>query len=164
MPAFVSAPNPAPAHISADRPRPPRVPRIAPPPPEDERETADRPRVLIAEDHEDSREAMRTLLEALGYEVVEAADGREAVERARAARPDLVLMDLMMPVMDGFQATRQIRADPALHGVPIIAVSALAGARQAVLEAGCDELVAKPIDVRAFLQRIPEWVKRGQGA
>jgi CheY-like chemotaxis protein len=141
----------------ADSPRRTRVPRISPPPPRDAAERA-RPLVLVAEDHEDSRDALRTLLEAYGYDVVEAADGRQAVDLARATRPDLVLMDLMMPRVDGFQATRELRADPATARVRIVAVTALEGARPRVLEAGCDDMVAKPIDVRKLLQRMTEWV------
>jgi CheY-like chemotaxis protein len=142
-----------------DRPRQASVPRIAPPPaPRVSGREAGQPVVLVAEDHADSREALRTLLEAFGYRVVEAVDGREAVERARAEHPDLVLMDVMMPRMDGLQATRAIRADPDLAGLRIVALTAVEGARATVLEAGCDELVPKPIDVRRLLERLPGWV------
>ena len=121
-------------------------------------EGADAPAVLIAEDHEDSRDALQTLFDALGYRVLVAGTGAEAVEKARAGRPDLILMDMMMPVMDGFQATRVLRADPAFEAVPIIAVTAMEGARKSVLEAGCDDLVTKPIDIRAFLVKVRAWL------
>ena len=120
--------------------------------------------VLIAEDHEDSLDAMRTLLRALGYLVYEARNGREAVERARDAAPDLVLMDMMMPEMDGFQATRTLRADAGWRQVPIIAVTAMDNSRADVLAAGCTDMVLKPIDVRAFLERLPGWLRNGHAA
>ena len=151
--------------LSASDDRPARTTRVALPrmstvqPPEPgEGERA--PVVLIAEDHEDSRDALRTLLDAFGFRVVEAGNGREAVERALAERPDVILMDMMMPYVDGFQATREIRAVEDLRGVPILAITAMEGARQRVLDAGCDDLVPKPIDVRAFLEQIRAWVRR----
>jgi len=114
--------------------------------------------VLIAEDHEDSRDALRTLLEAFGYQVIVAANGLEAVAQARAHRPDLILMDMMMPGMDGLEATRTLRADAELPRIPIVAVTAMEGARERVLDAGCDDWVAKPIDIRGFLARLPGWL------
>jgi CheY-like chemotaxis protein len=121
-------------------------------------EGAAAPSVLIAEDHEDSRDALRTLLDALGYRVYVAANGEEAVAEARARRPDLILMDMMMPRVDGFQATRILRADPEFRDVPIIAVTAMEGARQAVLEAGCSDLVTKPVDIRALIDKVRVWL------
>ncbi len=115
--------------------------------------------VLIAEDHEDSRDALRTLLEAFGYRVLVAANGVEAVATARAHRPDLILMDMMMPGMDGLEATRILRADASLPHIPIVAVTAMEGARDRVLAAGCDDWVSKPIDIRAFLARLPDWLR-----
>ena len=117
--------------------------------------------VLIAEDHEDSRDALCTLLEAFGYRVHLAANGFEAVAEARARRPDLILME-MMPGMDGLEATRTLRADPDFPRVPIVAVTAMEGAREHVLAAGCDDWVAKPIDIRAFLARLPGWLERAR--
>ena len=114
--------------------------------------------VLIAEDHDDSRDALCTLLEAFGYRVHLAANGFEAVAEARARRPDLILMDMMMPGMDGLEATRTLRADPDFPRVPIVAVTAMEGAKERVLAAGCDDWVAKPIDIRAFLARLPGWL------
>lgn len=147
------------------QPRPARVPvphmsTVQPPEtPEVERV----PVVLIAEDHEDSRDALRTLLDAFGFRVVEAGNGREAVERALAEHPDVILMDMMMPFVDGFQATREIRAAEGMRHVPILAITAMEGARQRVMDAGCDDLVPKPLDVRAFLEQIRVWVRRGRG-
>lgn len=120
--------------------------------------------VLIAEDHEDSRDALRTLLEAFGYRVLLAGNGFEAVDQARLHRPDLILMDMMMPRMDGLEATRVLRADAALPRIPIVAVTAMEGARERVLAAGCDDWVAKPIDIRAFLARLPGWLSPARTA
>lgn len=148
-------PQPRPARVPV-----PRVSTVLPPEAPDEARV---PVVLIAEDHEDSRDALRTLLDAFGFRVVEAGNGREAVERALAERPDVILMDMMMPHVDGFQATREIRAAEGMRRVPILAITAMEGARQRVLEAGCDDLVPKPLDVRAFLEQIRAWVRRGRG-
>jgi two-component system, cell cycle response regulator DivK len=120
--------------------------------------------VLIAEDHEDSRDALSTLLDALGYRVLVAGNGAEAVDVALSARPDLILMDMMMPAMDGFQATRTLRADPAFRQVPIIAITAMEGAREAVFDAGCSDVVVKPIDIRVFLARLQGWLAPATGS
>jgi CheY-like chemotaxis protein len=118
--------------------------------------------ILVAEDHPDSRDALRTLLEALGHHVVIAVDGREAVQRARETHPALILMDVMMPGMDGLEATRELRQDPELSEVPIIALTALEGARDRVLAAGCTDYFAKPIDLPAFIKKLDEWVAVGR--
>lgn len=149
-----------PLHASGDRPRQARVPHLSSvQPPEPSVEPSARPVVLLAEDHEDSRDALRTLLDAFGYRVVEAVNGRQAVERAREESPDVILMDMMMPVMDGLQATRELRALPAFRDVPIVALTAMEGARESVLAAGCSDMVAKPIDVRSFLEKMRVWVR-----
>lgn len=106
-----------------------------------------RKKVLVAEDYEDTRSLMRFLLEGFGYQVLEAADGEEAVKTAKAEHPDLVLMDISMPVMDGLTATQMIRKfDNGTH-MPIIAVTAYGDSyyRKAI-EAGCDDLINKPLD------------------
>ncbi|MGI8812136.1 MAG: response regulator [Pyrinomonadaceae bacterium] len=106
-------------------------------------------RVLIAEDYRDAREMMRYLLEFYGYDVLEASDGDEAVKRAQQSHPDLILMDLMMPKMDGLTATRLIREDKdsAVADVPIIALTALGNAAEEMaLASGCNEVVEKPMD------------------
>ena len=114
--------------------------------------------ILLAEDHLDSREAMRALLEAHGFRVVEAANGREAVERALEERPDLVLMDIMMPEMDGFEATRVLRTQEGTRRVPIIAVTAMDGAQRLSVQAGADDFIAKPIDTRGLMAKIRHWL------
>jgi two-component system, cell cycle response regulator DivK len=104
--------------------------------------------VLVVEDFADNRFMMRKLLEMSGYQVVEAVDGREAVEVAASARPDLILMDLSLPRLDGLDATRRIRELEGLGGVPIVAVSAhdTNDFHADALAAGCNEYVTKPID------------------
>lgn len=104
--------------------------------------------VMVVEDFEDNRFMMRRLLEMSGYRVVEAINGQEAVEKAERVHPDLILMDLSLPLLDGLAATRQIRQCLALKHVPIIAVSAhdTADFHADALAAGCNEYVTKPID------------------
>jgi two-component system, sensor histidine kinase and response regulator len=114
--------------------------------------------ILVAEDHDDSRDALRALLEACGYAVRVATNGREAVDEALAATPDLILMDLMMPEMDGLSATRALRNHAGFPAVPILAITAMEGARPAALEAGCNDHIPKPIQVRALLEKIRDWI------
>jgi two-component system cell cycle response regulator DivK len=120
--------------------------------------------VLVVDDFADSREVLRKRLELNGYRVVEAADGEQAVETARLHCPDLILMDLHLPLLDGLTAAKRIRAVKGLcEGVPIIAVTAYHtyGMREAALEAGCDDYLVKPLDERelnATLGRLlPGW-------
>ena len=113
---------------------------------------AHRAKVLVAEDHEDTRALLRTLLERRGLSVVEACDGFEAVDAAERERPDLILMDGGLPLLDGIAATRRLRGLPARSSVPIVFLSGHAGpqAQTAALEAGCDEYVVKPFDIALF--------------
>src|SRR3954466_4463551 len=106
------------------------------------------PVVLVVEDFEDNRFMMRRLLEMSGYQVVEAVNGNQAVELAASVRPDIILMDLSLPQLDGLAATRRIRAQDGLGRVPIVAVSAhdSADSHAEALAAGCNEYVTKPID------------------
>ena len=106
------------------------------------------PTVMVVEDFEDNRFMMRRLLEMSGYRVLEAVNGEEAVEIARAERPGLILMDLSLPQLDGLAATRRIRQHPELKNVPIVAVSAhdTADFHADALAAGCNDYVTKPID------------------
>jgi two-component system cell cycle response regulator DivK len=117
-------------------------------------------RILIAEDHLDSREALRELLEAFGYEVIEAINGRQAVEAAYQQRPHLILMDVMMPEMDGFEAIRRIRQMPHTTDVPIIAVTAMDGARELALHAGANDYMRKPIEIRRLIGIVNGWLSR----
>jgi CheY-like chemotaxis protein len=112
------------------------------------KKAAEPPTVLLVEDTEDNRFMMRRLLEMSGYRVVEAMNGEEAVKLARAETPQLILMDLSLPVIDGLAATRLIRKLPALQSTPIIAVSAhdTSDFQDEAVEAGCNSYVTKPID------------------
>ena len=117
-------------------------------------------RILVVEDHEENRRIMRDLLTAAGYEMLEAVTGEEGVARAEAARPDLILMDIQLPGIDGYETTRRIKAIPALNAIPIVAVTsyALSGDDKKAFEAGCDAYVTKPFSPRALLAKIREYV------
>ncbi len=119
--------------------------------------------VLLVEDFEDSRYMMRRLLEMSGYRVLEAANGRQAVEIAESECPDVVLMDLQMPVLDGFTATSIIRRSESICRVPVIAVSAQAGEDYvaAAKRVGCDHFVAKPVDFDLLLELVRECTEGG---
>lgn len=109
-------------------------------------------RILLVEDVEDNRALARLLLETGGFTVVEAHNGAEAVALAQQQPFDLILMDLSLPVMDGWEAMRQVRAQPATAKLPIVALTAhaMSGDRERVLAAGFDGYIAKPIEVRSF--------------
>lgn len=114
---------------------------------------------MVVEDFEDNRFMMRRLLEMSGYRVVEAENGQQAIERAASELPDLILMDLSLPIVDGLAATRGIRRNPSMRNVPVIAVSAhdTADFHAEALAAGCNEYVTKPIDfyeLESLLQRL----------
>src|SRR6185312_4306499 len=112
----------------------------------------------VVEDTEDNRRILRDLLSAAGYTMIEAFDGAEGVAKATEHRPDLILMDIQMPVMDGYEATRRIKADPALASIPVIAVTsyALSGDEQKARDAGCDGYIAKPYSPRQMLAKVRE--------
>jgi two-component system cell cycle response regulator DivK len=118
------------------------------------------PRILLVEDQEDNRRIVRDLLLSAGYELIEAVDGEEGIRLAERNRPDLILMDVQLPIFDGYQATRQIRAMSALCDVPIIAVTsyALSGDDLKAQEAGCTDYISKPFSPRALLAKIREYV------
>lgn len=117
--------------------------------------------ILIAEDNPDSRDALRALLEAYGFHVLEAENGQEAVRRGIEQKPDLILMDIMMPTMDGLQATRTLRGSPSFRQVPILALTAMAGSRDLAIQAGCDDYLSKPIDITNFMTKIRRWLDNG---
>jgi two-component system cell cycle response regulator DivK len=106
----------------------------------------DRFRILLVEDFDDARELYSTCLRSSGYEVIEAATGIEAVALARSASPDLILMDLLLPGMDGWQATAELKRDPRVRHVPIVALTAhaLSDERERIARLGCDAFLAKP--------------------
>jgi two-component system cell cycle response regulator DivK len=112
--------------------------------------------ILVVEDQEDNRQIVRDLLTATDYEVMEAENGEEALAAVAKQRPDLILMDIQLPVMDGYEATRRIKADPALSAIPVIAVTsyALSGDEEKARAAGCDDFVPKPFSPRQLLAKI----------
>lgn len=114
------------------------------------------PTVLIAEDNDLNRELLRELLQAHGYDVREAVNGRQAIDLMRKSRPDAALLDLNMPVLDGFATLKQIRQDPSLFSLPVMAVtaSAMRGDREKALEAGFDSYLSKPIDSTILYQEL----------
>ena len=117
--------------------------------------------VLIVEDYVDIRAMMKFLVEGFGYQVVEAADGQEAVEKVKKFRPDLILMDLSLPVMDGLTATQIIRKFDGLGKVPIIAVTAYGNSYyRRAMEAGCDDLINKPLDFNNLEPMLDQYLGR----
>lgn len=113
-------------------------------------------RVLVVEDQEDNRRIIRDLLTSVGYELIEAPDGLAGVRLAKEHRPDLILMDIQLPGIDGYEATRRIKADPELLAIPIVVVTsyALSGDEQKARAAGCDAYVAKPFSPRQLLATV----------
>lgn len=113
-------------------------------------------RILYIEDHPAQRDIMAQMLELSGYEVTVASDGLEGVDQARSSGPDLILMDLRMPRMDGFEAIRELRKDPNTADIPIIAISAWASAKhkERAVEAGANEHFTKPVDLPRLLETI----------
>jgi two-component system cell cycle response regulator DivK len=120
-------------------------------------------RILVIEDTEDNRQILRDLFDGRGYELLEATDGGAGVAMARSQRPDLILMDIQLPVIDGYEATRQIKADPELRHIPIIAVTsyALAGDEEKTRAAGRDAYLAKPFSPRILLSKVRELLGEG---
>ena len=117
-------------------------------------------RILVVEDQEDNRRIMRDLLASAGYELIEAADGEAGVRLAEAERPDLILMDIQLPVLDGYEATRRIRQNPELRAIPIVVVTsyALSGDDVKAMQAGSDAYVAKPFSPRELLATIRKFL------
>ena len=113
-------------------------------------------KILLVEDNEMNRDMLSRRLERKGYEVVIAVDGQAGVDMASSAGPDLILMDLSLPVMDGWEATRRIKADAATQNIPVIALTAhaMAGDEQKALEAGCDDYDTKPVELNRLLGKI----------
>lgn len=113
-------------------------------------------KILVAEDHEPSRELVREILEARGYQVVEARDGREALQQIQETAPDLVLLDIQLPVVNGFAVLNQLRQDPRFAALRVVAVTAFAmrGDREKALSAGFDAYLTKPIDATTLREQI----------
>ncbi len=117
-------------------------------------------RILVVEDQEDNRQIIRDMLAATDYEITEAEDGEQALAAVTKQRPDLILMDIQLPIIDGYEATRRIKADPALRSIPIIAVTsyALSGEEAKARAAGCDDYVPKPYSPRHLLAKIRQYL------
>ncbi|MDA8418285.1 MAG: response regulator [Desulfobacteraceae bacterium] len=116
--------------------------------------------ILVVDDEEMQRKMLSKILGALGYAVLEAEDGRVAVELAGLRHPNLILMDIQLPVMDGLAATRRLKDDPQTQAIPVIALTALAmsGDRERALAAGCDDYLAKPIMLESLVAKLNEWL------
>ena len=113
-------------------------------------------KILLVEDNEMNRDMLSRRLERKGFEVVIAVDGQAGIDMASSSNPDLILMDLSLPIIDGWEATRQIKANPATQSTPIIALTAhaMAGDEQKALEAGCDDYDTKPVNLKRLLEKI----------
>ena len=122
------------------------------------------PKILLIEDNEMNRDMLSRRLQRRGYEVVIAVDGKDGVTKAQAEAPALILMDMSLPVLDGWEAARKLRATPATRAIPIIALTAhaMAGDRERALEAGCDDFDIKPIELDRLLGKIEKLLK-GKG-
>src|SRR4029078_259983 len=117
-------------------------------------------RILMVEDTEDNRQILRDLFAATDYELIEAADGAAGLAMAQTHKPDLILMDIQLPVLDGYETTRRLKADPALRDIPVIAVTsyALSGDETKARAAGCDAYVTKPFSPRLLLAKVREFL------
>jgi two-component system cell cycle response regulator DivK len=117
-------------------------------------------RILVVEDQPDNRQIIRDMLAPTYYEITEAEDGQQALEAIAKQRPDLILMDIQLPIIDGYTATRKIKADPTMRSIPIIAVTsyALSGEEKKAREAGCDDYVPKPFSPRQLLAKIRQYL------
>jgi two-component system cell cycle response regulator DivK len=113
-------------------------------------------KILLVEDNEMNRDMLSRRLTKRGYDVTMAVDGQEGVDSAMAQQPDLILLDMSLPVLDGWTAARMLKADPATAAIPIIALTAhaLAGDREKALEAGCDDYDMKPVDLARLIEKI----------
>ena len=119
------------------------------------------PKILLVEDHEMNRDMLSRRLKRRGYEVVIAVNGADGLAMANSEAPDLILMDMSLPVLDGWEATKSIKADPATESIPVIALTAhaMSGDREKALAAGCDDYDTKPIDLSRLLSKIQAFVK-----
>jgi CheY-like chemotaxis protein len=119
-----------------------------------------RRRILVVEDNQDNMQLVSDMLQTLNYEVLSAGDGRRGVELAQTEKPDLILMDMALPMMDGWTATRTIKAIPELQHIPIVALTAYAmpGDRERALAAGCDDYVSKPINIPELMRKLVQFL------
>ncbi len=124
------------------------------------------PKILLVEDNEMNRDLLSRRLLRRGYEVIIAVDGQQGVDLAGSTQPQVILMDMSLPVIDGWEATRRIKADPATKAIPVIALTAhaMAGDREQALAAGCDDYDTKPIDLTRLLPKIEKYAGPGTPA
>ncbi len=122
------------------------------------------PKILLVEDNEDNRDMLSRRLARKGYEVVLAVDGGEGVSQAATQKPDLILMDMSLPVLDGWEATRRIKADPATQSIPVIALTAhaMSDDREKAFAAGCDDYDTKPVELPRLLEKIESLLAGGR--
>lgn len=118
-------------------------------------------RILLVEDNDMNLDMLSRRLERRGYEILVAMDGEQGVKAASELKPDLILMDMSLPVMDGWEATRRLKADPVTSGIPVIALTAhaISGDREKALAAGCDEYESKPIKFPNLLEKIEHFLR-----
>ena len=119
-------------------------------------------RILIVEDEPRNMKLMHDLLERFSYQIIEATDGEQGVALAKSSKPDLILMDIMMPKMDGLEATRLIKADVSTNDIPVIALTsyAMKGDRERTIEAGCDAYIPKPVDIGEVLKTVAHFIRK----
>jgi len=117
-------------------------------------------RVLVVEDNRDNMTLIVDILESMDYDVIKAEDGEEGVAAAELERPDLILMDLSLPKLDGWDATRKIKANEAIKDIPVIALTAhaMVGDRERAMEAGCDDYVTKPLDLAVLARKLTKYL------
>ena len=129
-------------------------------------DAATRGRILVVEDNRLNRELVVDLLEAEGYTVIEAEDGTALMERVKAEQPELILLDLQLPAVDGLTLALQLKADPVTEGIPVLVTTAYAqvGNRERALAAGCSGFLTKPLDVRAFVQTVGHLLRKSSRA
>jgi CheY-like chemotaxis protein len=121
-------------------------------------------KIVYVEDNEDNVYVLKNRLKRAGFEVVVAADGMQGIELTATEQPSLVIMDLGLPVLDGWEATRRLKADPATRHIPVIALSAhaMAGDREKALAAGCDDFDTKPVELPRLLEKIRALLPKGE--
>jgi two-component system cell cycle response regulator DivK len=120
--------------------------------------------ILIIEDEPRNMKLLRDLLQRFGYEIIEATDGEQGVEMAKARIPNLILMDIMMPKMDGYEATRIIKADAKTKHIPVIALTSFAmkGDKERAFESGCEGYIAKPVEIQEVLKTVEHFLPRNE--
>lgn len=117
-------------------------------------------RILVVEDNPDNRVLISDVLMSLDYDVSVAVDGQEGIAKTGSDKPDLILMDMSLPVLDGWEATRRLKADPLMSHIPIIALTAhaMVGDREKAIDAGCNDYISKPIDLRELASKLAQYL------